>query len=158
MPVSEGGTGASTLTGLLIGAGTSAITTATYTTSTSWTPVLQFGGGSTGITYSTQLGRYIQIGNLVYIQISMVLTNKGSSTGAATIAISGPPAAGGTISIVPLAWRVQTLTFSTMPVITISGSSIIFEQVATGGAASALQDTDFANTTNIQFAGCYLVA
>jgi hypothetical protein len=53
---------------------------------TSFTPTLRFGGGSTGITYTTQLGRYTRVGNLVAFNIVLILTSKGSSTGSATIA------------------------------------------------------------------------
>lgn len=158
MPVAEGGTGASTLTGLLVGAGTSAITVASYTAPTSWTPVLQFGGGDTGITYSSQVGSYTRIGNLVYIQLQIVLTNKGSSTGAATIVVTGPPASGGTVTNVPFAWRVAELAFVTTPVIRIDGSTIYIEQVATTTAATAITDAGFENATLLQIAGCYLAA
>jgi hypothetical protein len=51
----------------------------------SWTPVLAFGGGSTGITYSSQQGNYTKIGNRVCISGRIGLSNKGSSTGAVTI-------------------------------------------------------------------------
>lgn len=48
-------------------------------------PVLEFGGGSTGITYNTQAGRYTKIGDTVFICIELDLSNKGSSTGTAKI-------------------------------------------------------------------------
>lgn len=51
----------------------------------SWTPTLAFGGGNTGMTYSVQLGNYIKIGELVYFDVAITLTAKGSSTGTATI-------------------------------------------------------------------------
>lgn len=51
-----------------------------------WTPVLSFGGGSTGITYSVQSGSYTKVGRLVTGRFIIVLTNKGSSTGATIIA------------------------------------------------------------------------
>lgn len=50
-----------------------------------WTPVLNFGGATTGITYGTQIGRYVRIGNRVSVYLRIVLTSKGSATGAATI-------------------------------------------------------------------------
>jgi hypothetical protein len=50
-----------------------------------WTPVLKFGGGSTGITTSQQYGQYTKIGRLVTCTFNIFLTNKGSSTGVATI-------------------------------------------------------------------------
>jgi hypothetical protein len=51
----------------------------------SFTPGLTFGGGSTGITYSNQAGRYIKIGRLLHVQVYIALTSKGSSTGAAKV-------------------------------------------------------------------------
>jgi hypothetical protein len=50
-----------------------------------WTPNLRFGSGTTGITYSFQEGRYTKVGNLVTITFSILLSNKGSSSGTANI-------------------------------------------------------------------------
>jgi len=51
-----------------------------------WTPTPQFGGGSTGMTYSTSpTGHYTKIGNLVFVQLGFHFNNKGSSTGDFTI-------------------------------------------------------------------------
>ena len=50
-----------------------------------WTPAYSFGGGTTGVTYATQAGSYIKIGRLVTVWCYIVLSNKGSSTGAAQI-------------------------------------------------------------------------
>ena len=50
-----------------------------------FTPVLDFGGGTTGISYSLRTGSYTKIGNIVNITIRMLLQNKGSSTGASRI-------------------------------------------------------------------------
>ena len=54
-----------------------------------WTPVLAFGGASTGITYALQDGRFQLVGNVVYVQFLITLTNKGSAVGNATV--SGLP-------------------------------------------------------------------
>ncbi len=62
-----------------------------------WTPAITFGGGSTGITYSTQLGFYTKIGNTVTVQFRINLSNKGSSTGAASLG-GLPFTTGGTYS------------------------------------------------------------
>jgi hypothetical protein len=60
-----------------------------------FTPVLDFGGGTTGIAYNTQIGRYTKIGRLVQVNITIYLSSKGSSTGVAKI--TGLPfATGGT--------------------------------------------------------------
>ena len=50
-----------------------------------WTPGISFGGGTTGITYSTQKGIYTRIGKLVTAQFSIALTSNGSSAGIACI-------------------------------------------------------------------------
>ena len=50
-----------------------------------FTPVLKFGGGTTGIGYNTQIGRYTKIGRFVQVNITIYLSSKGSSTGVATI-------------------------------------------------------------------------
>ena len=51
----------------------------------SWTPVLRFGGATTGITYSQQNGSYIKVGKNVFITLYILLSSKGSATGIASI-------------------------------------------------------------------------
>ena len=50
-----------------------------------FTPTLAFGGASTGITYAVNSGSYTKIGRLVTGRFVMVLSDKGSATGGATI-------------------------------------------------------------------------
>ena len=51
-----------------------------------WTPVPNFGGGTTGITYATApTGNYTKVGNLVFVIVGFQFSNKGSSTGSFTI-------------------------------------------------------------------------
>jgi hypothetical protein len=52
-----------------------------------FTPTLTFGGGSTGITYNAQVGRYTKVGRLVTVSFTIQLTNKGSSTGDAKVSL-----------------------------------------------------------------------
>lgn len=54
-----------------------------------WTPVLSFGGLSTGITYTTQLGNYVKIGRNVLLEFEINLSSRGSATGSALL--SGLP-------------------------------------------------------------------
>ncbi len=54
-----------------------------------FTPVLEFGNATTGITYSNRDGMYVKVGELVMMQIFIELSNKGSASGDATI--SGLP-------------------------------------------------------------------
>ena len=50
-----------------------------------WQPVLNFGGGTTGITYAARDGAYTKVGRQVTITFMVELSSKGSSTGDATI-------------------------------------------------------------------------
>lgn len=50
-----------------------------------WTPILQFGGASVGMTYTNQNGYYSKIGNLLNVGGYIYLSAKGSSTGSATL-------------------------------------------------------------------------
>ena len=51
-----------------------------------FTPVLKFGGASTGVAYSSAIGRAVTHAGVVHeIWVDMTLTNKGSATGVATI-------------------------------------------------------------------------
>ena len=49
------------------------------------TPDLNFGGATTGITYSQRFGRYTRIGRMVFCFFSFTLSSKGTATGVATI-------------------------------------------------------------------------
>lgn len=46
---------------------------------------IAFGGASTGVTYTTQTYTGVRIGARAWVDINLVLTSRGSSTGAATI-------------------------------------------------------------------------
>ena len=50
----------------------------------SWVPGMAFGGGSSGISYSSRSGSYVKIGRYVYCVGQLDLSNRGSSTGDAT--------------------------------------------------------------------------
>lgn len=54
----------------------------------SWTPVLQGAGGGP-LTYTTQVGRYIRKGNLVWVSCTIIIAGGVGITG--TVAISGLP-------------------------------------------------------------------
>lgn len=93
--VAGGGTGAVTLTGLALGSGTSAFTGVTYTAATSYTPAFSLAtAGDSAWTYSTQFGRYTQIGAVVYFSASLTWSNFANTTGSGVWRVSLPVAAG----------------------------------------------------------------
>lgn len=50
-----------------------------------WTPQLAFGGGSSGLTQTTNNGRYVILGQYVHAEFEIALSALGSSTGNATV-------------------------------------------------------------------------
>jgi len=50
-----------------------------------FTPTVAFGGVSTGITYGSQFGYYVKVGQNVTFQLRVVLSNKGAAVGALSI-------------------------------------------------------------------------
>lgn len=72
-------------TGILFGTDTAAANTLDDYEEGIFTPGISFGGGTTGITYTTQVGRYTKIGNHVVVHGYIKLSSKGTSTGNAKI-------------------------------------------------------------------------
>ena len=128
----------------------------------SWTPDLRFGGGTTGITYSTRTGKYIKIGNLVQAQFRITLTNKGSSSGGAQV--FGLPFAskeefGGAVF-----GYVNSLTnnssWNSAPQIPTldTNSSYVFLRYISGGGNAAHTEGDFTNTSDIIVTATYITS
>lgn len=145
-----------TVTSITFGAGNAL---STYVTGT-WTPGVNFGGGTTGITYSTQAGYYTQIGNVVYCIGTMTLSNKGSSTGIASI--TGLPVAtggnSGNINAV-VGFDNITLTASYTGILLQGvggGSTLHIDQFGSGVALAAVSDTGFSNTSSLYLTFFYL--
>ncbi|MEK6357501.1 MAG: hypothetical protein V4796_32430 [Burkholderia cenocepacia] len=114
-------------------------------------PQLQFGGATTGISYSQQKAQWRLIGSLCIYQFWIVLTSKGTATGPATLSglpfqINGVFGQGGGGAI-PVAAAMASMTG---PVIAQPGSasSINLLQSAAGGYAQ-LTDANFTNTTTL---------
>jgi hypothetical protein len=119
-----------------------------------WTPHVEFGGATAGITYGLQVGFYVKIGTLLCYSGRIDLTSKGISAGAATIAalpfaeVDGA-ANGGNFSyyanmaaaVVAPNWNVTGTTMN----LTYSG----------GGGVVGLANTDFTNTTVLIWSGWY---
>lgn len=141
---------APTVTSITFGAGSAL---SSYVSSGTFTPVLSFGGGTTGITYSSQAGHYTRIGNIIAFDMTIVLTNKGSSTG--TMAIAGLPFSAANATA--CAMSTSVMTFTGLLFARVTSSSIFVDAVASTGARALLDNTNFANTTLLQTSGIYLL-
>jgi hypothetical protein len=128
-------------------------------TDVSFTPIIQFGGASTGVTYTTQIGRYTKIGRFVHLYIKIVLSNKGSSTGDVTIVAgtgSFPTAGDNSVGSFDPAANMAGLTAGGAVIPVISSTTLNLVQQTTTGRAS-LTDTNFTNTSDFRLTLCYAV-
>ena len=123
-----------------------------------WTPAVRFGGGTTGITYSRQNGRYTRVGKLVTVTWDVRLSNKGSSTGAFTLA--GLPfsaeGAGGGYSTSQFYFYSGFTTIKKMGTSYTNGGTTLDEVV--DSADVAVSDTHFTNTSILFGSLTYLAA
>lgn len=116
-----------------------------------WTPTLTFGGGSTGMTFTSRTGMYVKVGQLVFTSFSITLSAKGSSTGAAVVG-SFPFTSNATTAIYSVVGGYYANMASMSGTIAgFFGPSNTSFGLYTGGAASmaALGEGNFTNTSDI---------
>lgn len=123
----------------------------------SFTPELQFGGGATAMSYTTQLGRYTKIGRQVTVTGTVVLSAKGSGTGTAEIAglpfaplNDGNPAS----CAVGFAASFASVTGAVLARLQSAASRISLYQSA-NGAAAALSEANLTNSASLSFTATY---
>jgi hypothetical protein len=123
-----------------------------------FTPGVAFGGASTGITYTLTNGNYTKVGNRVDFRLYILMSNKGTATGVATI--TGLPfssVGGGSMyqSSAPYTSGTSGLTSNVIGLIASSSSSILLYM----GTDSKTQPTNanFTNATEICVSGTYFV-
>lgn len=124
-----------------------------------WTPTIAFGGNSVGVTYNAATAaRYTKIGRFVLLNGYILLTNKGSSTGIATIgnlpfAISSTAENGNTSSALGYAGNI-TYT-GTLGLWFGSTANPRFVATSSGVGITNLTETAFANTSECIFSFVY---
>lgn len=132
-------------------------TTQTGINSGTFTPAIAFGGGTTGITYTVQEGVYTRVGNMVFYNIRVITSNKGSSTGRVTV--TGLPFATRNINNVAVATAGLTLTanYAYVSAASTSGSTTldINQSPFQSGSYQAVTDAMCANITLLNFSGFY---
>jgi hypothetical protein len=126
-------------------------------TVTAWTPVLKFGGASVGITYNAQAGGYYQLGQVFFFDCYVDISNKGSSTGSASI--TGLPAISpARTSIFVISANSLTFTGQVNARMPNGTSTISLDMWASGGSRTELTDTAFSNSTYLQISGQVLIS
>lgn len=121
---------------------------------------LTFGGGSSGITYARNTGKYTKVGRQVTITGAIELTSKGTSTGNAiltglpfTVPYSIPHFATVALS------NVRAITFADQiqAYVGINTSTVILNETTNAGAYTQLTDSDFANNSEFIINCSYFV-
>jgi hypothetical protein len=121
-----------------------------------FTPTLTFGGAAVGMTFSARSGAYIKIGNIVFFNLSMTLSAKGSSAGAAVI--GGLPVTSDATFLPPITIWADVMAAGTTTMLTglvVNSSTNINLSRYAAGAISPLGDPDFTNTSNLSIEGWY---
>lgn len=128
-----------------------------------FTPGFSFGGGTTGITYTIQLGKYTKIGRVVNFELTIVLSSKGSSTGA-WLVTGLPFTASPTHNPPIMAYMSETQNWVAgdllQPVVTANATTIsMYAALFNGGSptSTALTDNRATNTTTLILNGKYHV-
>jgi hypothetical protein len=125
-----------------------------------WTMGVSFGGAAVGVTYGNNTGRYTKIGRQVTVVGYLALTNKGSSTGNATI--TGLPftiGAGNSNYCAASISNLANMTFADFPQLRgeIGTTNILFLETTNAGALTALTNSDFANNSEVIISFTYFV-
>jgi hypothetical protein len=121
-----------------------------------FTPTINFGGGSTGLTYNGTFtsGFYTKVGNIVYVNGSVVLTNKGSSSGQARMG-GLPFTANGTPPGFSATW--VNITYTGTWTHYVTGAEMYFQEVSEAGGNTEITNVDFSNNSEFRFGFCYRV-
>ncbi len=130
-----------------------------YVQAGSWTPGISFGGGTTGITYTTQSGSYTRIGNVVFYTFNITLSSKGSSTGIA--AVTGFPLNGNSaVGWSNVAYPLLSSLPGTAPTVVLNVGNGVTTAALFGSSSgdtglSNLTNSNFGNTSQMNGCGFY---
>lgn len=128
-----------------------------------WTPAIQGSGGQSGQVYSTQNGRYVKIGRLVYIQGHIILSTLGTITGA--VLLSGLPFTSG--SVLDATCPVGVWYNLNTGYVNVSGdlgtndtriTLLAITAAATDNLTGTMAQANLTNTSQFRFSMCYEAA
>ena len=114
---------------------------------------IAFGGASVGVVYAQQIGIYTKVGRIVHFSGRVDLSNKGSSTGEATI--TGLPF-NASLGAASVGYQLSAAPSGAQVMLTLSGT-VITVRYATGTTTAESTDANFANNSIIIFGGTYAV-
>ncbi len=125
-----------------------------------WTPVIGGSGGTSGQSYSAQLGRYVKIGKLVYVQGYALLSTKGTIT--TNVQVQGLPFAVENTANQFTAASIGQMNNTATSLVSVYGYASpgtttinITGKTAAATSSTALTTADIGNTTDIVFTLMY---
>lgn len=123
--------------------------------STTFTPQLKFGGAAVSMT-GTLVGRHVRLGRLVAVSISITLTAKGSSTGAATVDLPFT-VLGTTYGYWIADHRAMASSYVQVGLLPTSGATTcqVRGLTAAGTSTAGLTDAAFTDTSALYLGGLY---
>lgn len=116
-----------------------------------WVPGLSFGGGTTGITYSSQQGKFWKLGDIVMCSFLVVLSSKGTSAGSALLTGLPFQLVDGFSTSFTIRWGAMATTlYNVFGTPSGAGTTVPIEGVSAATATpAALQATDFNNNSSL---------
>jgi hypothetical protein len=124
-----------------------------------WTMGVSFGGASVGVTYLDNTGTYTKIGRKVTVNGYISLTSKGSSTGQARI--SGLPftigSTSGFFSTASMWFFNVSFANQFQAYGELNSTQIILSELTEAGAYTVLNDSNFADNTELMMSLTYFV-
>ena len=123
-----------------------------------WTPELRFGGATpSGIVQTSSLGYYTKVGNLVTVQLKIILSSKGAQTGNAEIyGLPFTAGAGGDAGAYSSYFNNLSLTASQVPIGKASGSDIEL-RYPLNGVTVRMTHGNITDTTDIRMFSSYYI-
>lgn len=114
-----------------------------------FTPGTAFGGGTTGITYTAQLGYFTKIARTVVCIFHIFLSSKGSSTGQMTTTGFPYTSDGSTSNQAIASLRMSACNAIGVPSATmaVGATTIQYDQLSTLGTGSSITDATVTNTS-----------
>jgi hypothetical protein len=124
-----------------------------------WTMGVSFGGADVGVTYSSRTGSYTKVGRQVTISGAIFMTNKGSSTGDASITGLPFTAGSGNDKYVSVSLYMAAVSFADQfqGYIAPSTTKVDLRELTLAGVESGLTDANFSNTSAVLFNATYFV-
>lgn len=136
------------------------LTNITFTPVTSWTPTLQINNSTAGITYTTQVGQYTQIGSVVTFNFIIILSSKGASVGSVTMNVPVIPGINGNQNRFNIMFDTVTLTANYTGISLNLGNASLTTQLIQFGSGEAVTDltnTEVADTSTFWGTGSYII-